>query len=78
MPEVADTGSGIPPEELPRLFDRFWRAEKSRSGQTGGSGQDLSIVRKLAEAHGGTVSATGAEGRGSVFTVTLPVLPQGG
>lgn len=70
--EVADTGSGIAPGDLPRVFDRFWRAEKSRSRQTGGSGLGLSIVRKLAEAHGGSVGATSVQGRGSVFTITLP------
>jgi two-component system, OmpR family, sensor histidine kinase BaeS len=70
--EVADTGAGIGPEELTRVFDRFWRAEKSRSRQTGGSGLGLSIVRKLAEAHGGTVTAASTPGAGSVFTLTLP------
>ena len=50
---VADTGTGISAEDLPRVFDRFWRAEKSRSRHTGGSGLGLAIVRKLAEAHGG-------------------------
>lgn len=70
--EVADTGSGIDPGELPHVFDRFWRAEKSRSRQTGGSGLGLSIVRKLAEAHGGTVTATSTPGVGSVFTLSLP------
>jgi two-component system sensor histidine kinase BaeS len=70
--DVADTGAGISAEDLPRVFDRFWRAEKSRSRQTGGSGLGLSIVRKLAEAHGGTVSAASTPGAGSVFTVTIP------
>ncbi|MEV7110507.1 HAMP domain-containing sensor histidine kinase [Streptomyces anulatus] len=70
--EVADTGSGIPPEDLPRVFDRFWRAEKSRSRRTGGSGLGLAIVRKLVEAHGGTVDATSVEGEGSTFVLRLP------
>lgn len=61
--EVADTGSGISAEHLPHIFDRFWRAEKSRSRRTGGSGLGLAIVRKLVEAHGGSVSATSVEGR---------------
>ncbi len=56
--EVRDTGAGIAPEDLPHVFDRFWRAEKSRSRQTGGSGLGLLIVRKLVEAHGGTVAHT--------------------
>jgi two-component system sensor histidine kinase BaeS len=70
--EVADTGSGIAAEDLPRVFDRFWRAEKSRSRQTGGSGLGLSIVRKLAEAHGGSVAAASGPGPGSVFTIIIP------
>ncbi|QIQ07061.1 HAMP domain-containing histidine kinase [Streptomyces liangshanensis] len=71
--EVEDTGSGIAPDELPHVFDRFWRAEKSRSRGTGGSGLGLSIVRKLAEAHGGVVSASSSLGVGTVFTLTLPM-----
>ncbi|MFE2291761.1 sensor histidine kinase [Streptomyces sp. NPDC059452] len=70
--EVADTGTGIPAEDLPYVFDRFWRAEKSRNRRTGGSGLGLAIVRKLAEAHGGTASATSTEGTGSAFTLRLP------
>nr|WP_322973737.1 ATP-binding protein [Actinacidiphila yanglinensis] len=70
--EVADTGSGIAAADLPRVFDRFWRAEKSRSRQTGGSGLGLAIVRKLAEAHGGGATAASTPGEGSVFTITLP------
>ncbi|MCG5452903.1 HAMP domain-containing sensor histidine kinase [Micromonospora hortensis] len=69
---VTDTGSGISAEDLPRVFDRFWRAEKSRSRQTGGSGLGLAIVRKLTEAHGGTVSATSTPTQGSTFTLHLP------
>ncbi|MGC0312119.1 ATP-binding protein [Kitasatospora acidiphila] len=70
--EVADTGTGIDPDELPHVFDRFWRAEKSRSRQTGGSGLGLAIVRQLAHAHGGTVTATSRPGEGAVFTLRLP------
>ena len=69
---VTDTGSGISAEDLPRVFDRFWRAEKSRSRQTGGSGLGLAIVRQLTEAHGGTVSATSTPAQGSTFTLHLP------
>ncbi|MGW5938262.1 sensor histidine kinase [Streptomyces celluloflavus] len=76
--DVADTGAGIAPDELPHVFDRFWRAEKSRSRQTGGSGLGLSIVRKLAETHGGTVTARSTPGVGSVFRLTLPLLPETG
>ncbi|RPK55589.1 Alkaline phosphatase synthesis sensor protein PhoR [Streptomyces sp. ADI96-02] len=70
--EVADTGTGIAAADLPYVFDRFWRAEKSRNRRTGGSGLGLAIVRKLAEAHGGTASATSVEGAGSAFRLRLP------
>ena len=69
---VADTGAGIAPEDLPHVFERFWRAEKSRSRRTGGSGLGLSIVRQLVEAHGGTVTADSEPGAGAVFTLRLP------
>ncbi|GAA2295339.1 HAMP domain-containing histidine kinase [Streptomyces kunmingensis] len=71
--EVADTGSGISAADLPYVFDRFWRAEKSRNRRTGGSGLGLSIVRKLAQAHGGSATAASTEGEGSVFTLRLPL-----
>ncbi|GAB2838112.1 sensor histidine kinase [Lentzea nigeriaca] len=70
---VADTGSGIAAEDLPHVFDRFWRADKSRARSTGGSGLGLAIVRKLVEAHGGAVGVTSTPGRGTTFTVRLPV-----
>ncbi|WP_308118465.1 sensor histidine kinase [Streptomonospora nanhaiensis] len=70
--EVADTGTGISPEHLPNVFDRFWRADKSRSRQTGGSGLGLAIVRNLVELHGGTVAVASAPGEGAVFTLRLP------
>nr|WP_260696852.1 HAMP domain-containing sensor histidine kinase [Streptomyces sp. 130] len=70
--DVADTGSGIPADDLARVFDRFWRGEKSRSRRTGGSGLGLAIVRKLAEAHGGTATAVSTPGEGSVFTLRFP------
>jgi two-component system, OmpR family, sensor histidine kinase BaeS len=70
--EVADTGSGIEPADLSHVFDRFWRAEKSRNRHTGGSGLGLAIVRKLAEAHGGTVNAASVPGQWTVFTLRLP------
>lgn len=69
---VADTGTGISETDLPHVFDRFWRAEKSRTRQTGGSGLGLAITRKLVEAHGGTITATSQPGAGSTFTVHLP------
>ncbi|WP_433891137.1 sensor histidine kinase [Streptomyces sp. CA-111067] len=70
--EVADTGSGISAQDLPHVFDRFWRADKSRTRSTGGSGLGLPIVLKLAEAHGGTAGVTSTVGEGSVFTLRLP------
>lgn len=69
---VADTGAGIATEDLPHVFDRFWRAEKSRSRQTGGSGLGLAIVRHLVRAHGGTVTVESEVDAGSTFTVRLP------
>ncbi|MFG2071187.1 HAMP domain-containing sensor histidine kinase [Nonomuraea maritima] len=70
--DVADTGSGIAPDDLPLVFERFWRVEKSRSRRSGGSGLGLPIARKLAEAHGGSLSATSVVGEGSTFTLRLP------
>lgn len=75
--EVSDTGSGIPAGDLPHVFDRFWRAEKSRNRSTGGSGLGLAIVLKLAEAQGGTASVASTEGAGSVFTLRLPAAKDG-
>ena len=55
--QVSDTGSGIPEEELPYIFDRFWRGEKSRARVSGGAGLGLAICKQLVEAQGGTISA---------------------
>jgi two-component system sensor histidine kinase BaeS len=73
--EIADTGIGIDPDDLPRVFDRFWRADKSRTRQSGGSGLGLAIVRQLAEAHGGSAGATSIPGQGSTFTLRFPLSP---
>ncbi len=70
--EVSDTGIGIAEEDLPRVFSRFWRGEKSRSRATGGAGIGLSIVKELARAHGGQVEVDSAPGEGSVFRVVIP------
>jgi two-component system sensor histidine kinase BaeS len=70
---VADTGIGIAPDDLPRIFERFYRADSSRARATGGSGLGLTITRRLVEAHGGRIDATSAVGKGSRFTFTLPV-----
>ncbi|BCY10680.1 cell wall metabolism sensor histidine kinase WalK [Actinoplanes sp. L3-i22] len=72
---VRDTGVGIAPENLPRIFDRFWRADGSRSRTTGGSGLGLAIARKLTEAHGGTLTAESTLAHGSTFTIRLPAPP---
>jgi two-component system sensor histidine kinase BaeS len=68
---VRDTGEGIAAENLPKVFDRFWRADESRSRATGGSGLGLAIARKLTEAHGATLEVDSTPGRGAVFTVRL-------
>ncbi|MFI6163863.1 sensor histidine kinase [Micromonospora haikouensis] len=72
---VADTGPGIPEEQRGLVFERFWRAEKSRNRQMGGSGLGLAIVRKIAESHGGTAEVSGTAGAGAVFTLRLPNPP---
>ena len=69
---VSDTGAGIASEDLPRLFDRFYRADPSRDRSTGGAGLGLTIARRLVEAHGGTIEVESELGRGSRFTVRLP------
>ncbi|AZM59626.1 MULTISPECIES: sensor histidine kinase [unclassified Streptomyces] len=69
---VTDTGAGIRPEDLPRVFDRFWRGDTSRSRKTGGSGLGLSIVRQLVRAHGGDVCVTSRPGVETAFTIRLP------
>jgi two-component system OmpR family sensor kinase/two-component system sensor histidine kinase BaeS len=70
--EVADTGIGITPEDLPHVFDRFYRADKSRTRASGGSGIGLAIVKQLVEAHGGRAWAESEPGKGSRFSFTLP------
>lgn len=70
--KVSDTGIGIPPGNLSRIFERFYRVDKARSKETGGTGLGLSIVRHVAENHGGQVSVQSALGEGSTFTIYLP------
>ena len=69
---VRDTGIGIPTEELPRLFERFYRVDKARSRELGGTGLGLAIVKHLARSHGGDVAVESEPGRGSTFSFTLP------
>jgi two-component system phosphate regulon sensor histidine kinase PhoR len=69
---VGDTGSGIPPEHLGRIFERFYRVDAARSRNEGGTGLGLAIVRHLVEAHGGTVRAESTVGRGTTIVIHLP------
>jgi len=71
--QVADTGEGIPANELSRIFERFYRVDKARARQTGGTGLGLAIVRHVAESHGGMVTVDSELRRGTTFTVTLPI-----
>jgi signal transduction histidine kinase len=70
---VTDTGQGIPPEHLPFVFERFYRADAARARERGGTGIGLAIVRSIVEAHGGTVRAESDAGKGSAFTFDLPL-----
>lgn len=70
--EVSDNGSGIPREHLPRIFDRFSRADSSRARTNGGTGLGLAIVKAIAEAHGGQVTVESEPGRGSTFRMHIP------
>lgn len=70
---VADTGTGIASEHLPRLFERFYRVDHARAREDGGTGIGLAIARSAVEAHGGTITASSEPGRGSVFTFDLPL-----
>lgn len=71
---VQDTGTGIAPEHLPYLFERFYRVDASRTRATGGTGLGLAVVKQLVQAHGGQITVTSLPGQGSCFTFTLPAV----
>jgi two-component system phosphate regulon sensor histidine kinase PhoR len=73
--DVEDSGSGIPQNELARVFERFYRVEKSRTREAGGTGLGLSIAKHAVESQGGAISVTSKLGAGSTFTIVLPVNP---
>jgi signal transduction histidine kinase len=74
--EVTDTGEGIRPEDMPHIFEQFFRGERSRSRATGGSGLGLAIVKAIVEAHNGQIRVESTVGKGSRFIVTLPQTAQ--
>jgi two-component system, OmpR family, phosphate regulon sensor histidine kinase PhoR len=68
---VADTGTGIPAKDLPRIFERFYRVDRARSRESGGTGLGLALVRHVVERSGGTVIVASEEGVGTTFTMSL-------
>lgn len=70
---VSDDGTGIPEQDLPHIFDRFYRVDKSRSRGTGGTGLGLTIAKEIIESHGGKITVKSSEGKGSTFEFTLPL-----
>lgn len=73
---VEDTGRGIAPEDLPHVFERFWRADRSRDRNSGGTGIGLAISRRLVELQNGTITANSELGKGSTFQFSLPIAPE--
>jgi signal transduction histidine kinase len=74
---VSDSGEGIPSEEIPHVFEQFFRGDRARSRDEGGSGLGLSIAQRIVAAHGGRIWADSEPGKGATFTFTLPKTPDG-
>jgi len=70
---VRDSGAGIPPEQLPHIFEKFYQANNQAQSSSRGTGLGLAIAREIVEAHGGTISVASSQGVGTTFTITLPV-----
>ena len=74
----ADSGPGISPEDLPRIFERFYRADPARAGTTGGTGLGLAICKAIVDAHGGSIEVTSPPGQGTTFALRIPVAQPSG
>ena len=74
---IADDGEGIAPNDLPHIFEPFYRGDSSRSRRRGGTGLGLALVRSLVEAHGGHIAVESQVGQGARFTITLPIVLEG-
>lgn len=75
--KIADTGRGIAPEDLPYIFERFYRAEKSRARDFGGTGLGLAIVKQLTELQYGSIQVKSVPGKGTTFTLRFPEAKEG-
>lgn len=71
--KISDTGIGIPPEDIPHIFERFYRVDRARTREIGGSGLGLAIVKWIVDAHNGTITVTSIKSEGTTFTLLLPV-----